>query len=40
MGIDGKWVVKDKVDSGYEDHFERRDGEEVVIVFVARTKKN
>ena len=40
MGIDGKWVVSDKIDRGYEDHLERRDGEEIVIVFVARTTKN
>ena len=33
-------LLEMKIDTGYEDHFERRDGEEVVIVFVARTKKN
>ena len=40
MGKDGNRLLEMKIDRGYEDYFERRDGEEVVIVFVARTKKN
>ena len=37
MGKDGNRLLEMKIDRGYEDYFERRDGEEVVIVFVART---
>ena len=37
---DGKRLLEMEIDRGYENHFERRDGEEVVIVLVARVKEN
>ena len=40
MEKDGKRLLEMEIDRGYENHFERRDGEEVVIELVARAKEN